>query len=127
VKSHEPLPRTPSAPPSAAPCPSSSTAPSVVQRESVVALRIARDTGEPAAADPGTTPLLRAFVARYGATYGLTEERIAQQLHLPPGALAAYTDTGCPPRWLVLALAGVGTAHGIPRAELAWLLESLRS
>ena len=127
MKSRQPLPHTPSAPSSAARSPNPDTARPVVQPENVVVLTVARDMAVPLAADLGSTPLLRAFLARYGAAYGLTEERITQHLHLPPGTLAAYCDSACPPRWLVLALAGMGTAHGIPPAELAWLLDSLRS
>lgn len=125
MKSHQPLPHPPSAPTPTAPRRSPDPARAVVHRESAVVLPVVRDPGVPAAAALGSTPLLRAFLTRYGATYGLTLERIAQQLRLAPGALAAYTDTSCPPRWLVLALAGVGTAHGLPPEELGWLLESL--
>lgn len=67
-------------------------------------------------------PPLRVFVARFGEAHGLTETAIAECLRMPPSALAAYADSAVIPRWLGLALAGVGTARGIPASELIWLL-----
>jgi hypothetical protein len=92
-----------------------------VRTDAQVHLAFTREpTESPAGVEGG--PPLRVFVARFGEAHGLTETAIAECLRLPPSALAAYTDSAIIPRWLVLALAGVGTAHGVPAPDLTWLL-----
>jgi len=61
-------------------------------------------------------------VSCFGKAYGVTSECLARRLNLTPAVLTAYDVENCPPRWLALALAGVGIAIGVPPSELNWLL-----
>ena len=120
MRSPDKLPRTPGARP---PVPRPPTARGTVESQRTLAV-----VSEPAlrSATPGDPqPPVRTFLARYESTHALTADVLARRLRLPPTVFARYADSNQPPRWLVLAIAGVGTACGIPVEELRWLLEAI--
>lgn len=66
-------------------------------------------------------------MSRFGKAYGVTSECLARRLNVTPAVLTAYDAENCPPRWLALALAGVGIAIGVPPWELNWLLTNAQA
>ena len=121
MKSPDMLPHPPGARP---PVPDPSGAPP--GPDSPLPLTVVSERPPLTALPADSQPPLRAFVARYETAYGITTDVLASQLHLPPTVFARYADSYHPPRWLVLAVAGVGTARGIPADELSWLLDALQ-
>jgi hypothetical protein len=120
VKSPDMLPRTSEA---RAPDPSASnTHPG---SDSPLPLAVVSEGPPLAARSVRSDTLIRVFVDRYQASHGLTADVLAGHLQLSPTVFARYADTCHPPRWLVLAIAGVGIARGIPAEELRWLLDAV--
>jgi hypothetical protein len=76
---------------------------------------------------PPTRLMLRTWLTRCGEGHGITAETVARDLRLPPAVIVACLERGEPPRWLLLALAGIAIARGIPADELNWMLDGERN
>lgn len=85
-----------------------------------VPVRLVREGDAPPSSDPAVPKVLQEYLTRFEGA-GLSHEILARALGLPASVLATYTESSNPPRWLILALAGVAASHGIPATALTWL------